>query len=442
MKKSANEIINNSKTLFMGDLTKNELILTTCYNSLILLVELAEKEQIEPKILTSDGGILKLSAEIISTGKISVPIFKKILNFLYSSCKMSEKVAAYFKEKHADLIGKFLNSLLGHEFGSDIELFSVISGFIQSIYEDLSKLEKGMGQEIIKSLKKIIIETNIQSEYMSKIDSIIKTLDKAKMSAGGEEIPENSENASPELVQLKKESELLISQINACSISFEIFAELFTQEEINDISEEIDENEKIEENDVKMEDNEIAENYKENLGDENLDAALFSAILIKSQKILNAENIGHLKSLKSASEIIQVCDKMRLNATSCLINLSLNRHKKFIEFSKIISGTDTLILGLFKELFEPTDAPTKQSIVEERISTFVKIIFEKYDSELKISKFISETDIPKILEATKLQNENIQANIVYILGIILKNMQHSKDLNKVYFLGYFCIGNL
>ena len=397
--------------MFASDVTKYEALSTACYISAELISELADKELARTKLLEEKRNLIKLSGDLISTGKISIPLFKRILTFLYSACKMSGEIAIYLRDSHKDLLNKMINTLLKKEVNEDYELLAGIVGLICSSMQNLESLDKGVANEVLNILRKIVVKTSPKESFFVKVDNLIKSCDEEKEQEKIEEIRKS----------LGQGANVWTSEASANSIVLEVLAELFTSEECPEQN--IKDYDDIGE-DIKME--EEKSSYVETMADILIDKEFVDAIINKCTPFLTEDKCFQLKSLREASNIVKAAEKLRKNAYSCLLNLILNCPKKI----GINENIKQLIINSLKEIV----SASKANYLKEHISTFVKVSFERLTNDLHLEGSITQSDLSFILTAIQLMNnEEMQKNIISVLGVLLKSITHSLEFNKVSF---------
>eukprot|EP00826_Nyctotherus_ovalis_P030010 TRINITY_DN2381_c0_g6_i1.p1 TRINITY_DN2381_c0_g6~~TRINITY_DN2381_c0_g6_i1.p1 ORF type:complete len:346 (-),score=66.44 TRINITY_DN2381_c0_g6_i1:351-1388(-) len=316
---------------------------------------------------------------------------------------MSGDVAAYLRESHKEILSKMMNTLIKKEVGEDYELMAGIAGLICASIEDLKSIDKQAAAEILRIFHTILTATSPPDTFFTTIDASLKAFSEEQDEAKVEEIRK----------QMSQAAAVWVSEANANGIVLEVLAELFTSEEIT---------EEESEEDMKMEEE---TSYVETMADSLLNEELISAIIKRCTAFITNDKYLQLKSLRETSSVCKAAEKLRKNAFSCLLNLVLNRPKK------VASNTNLkgLILNSLKEIVGNT-SETKATYLREHISTFVKVSFERLNTELHLESSITQPDLSIILASIQTTSEKVQENVITVLGVLLKSMPHSLDFNK------------
>lgn len=396
-------MLENADKLFAGDLAKHELLLTASYTSAELICELADQELAKTKLLEEKSNLVKLSSDLIATGKISIPLFKRILTFLYAVCKMSEEIAVYFRESHKEILSKMMNTLIKKEVGEDYELMAGIAGLICASVEDLKSIDKQAAAEILRCFHTILTATSPPDTFFTAVDASLKAFSEERDEGRADELRK----------QLSGAAATWVGEASANGIVLEALAELFTSEETEEEGEE----------DVKMEEE---TSHVETMVDSLLNEELIDAIIKRCTSFITNDKYLQLKSLRETSSVCKAAEKLRKNAFSCLLNLVLNRSKKVASNAKLKG----LVLDSLKEIAGST-SETKVSYLREHISTFVKVSFEKLNAELHLESSVTQPDLSVILASIQTTSEKVQENVITVLGVLLKSIPHSLDFNKV-----------
>lgn len=391
----------------------------------MLIIELSDRTFVETYILGSDGGFIKLAGDIIDSGKISLPLFMQISSFLYSSCKASQKIVKYFSESHVGLIKRLNSLLINKESGNNSEILVVVGGLLYSLFENIASADEKLLAEIIRILKTVIEDTNPKQDYICNIEKHIKEIaDEAKKEEEVEEIRK--------IMEQKLTSWNSIANSN--TIALEILAELFsTEDDTMEMEYEEDKNQEEGEEDLKMDyAKEIEKDASETKADILLNATFLNAIFNKSLdwSIPNEEQ-EQLKSLREASDIFKKIDKIRIKAFDGLLNLLVNRTKKIGALLSPYKDIACIIINFIQEI---SLNASKDKVVFEKMSGFIKLAFEKYGEQMSstIQKLVKPENLISILQSTlNITNENVQLNMISIFGNLLKYVPHSKDINKV-----------
>ncbi len=408
-------MVENGQTLFAGDLGKFEILIITAFVSATLICELSERTVAEERLLEADGGMVKLASEIMMTGKISVPVFKGICGFLYTSCKMSQKVAEYVRTKQTALVAKLAGTLINKELGSDSELMLTVTGLLYSVIDELKPENKPLTEEILRVVKLAVVGTKPQADYADTVGKILGQLcEPARTEEDIEALSKSLEQAAAGWV----------SRANAVNMSLEILAELFTAGEEGMDTAGADEDEIAE--DVKMEEEAP---QVETQADVLLDAALLEAIVSKCDKWLTSEWSEGIKRVREVSSVVRTAEKIRINAYGCMLNLILNRTKKM---STMSSSFLHLIVAAIHELCTLSKEQKKPDLVHERISTFAKVCIEKLGGSFHLPDLLPLPNVMSLLGAIQTGvHEVIQQNLISVLGAFLKAVPHPADTNKV-----------
>eukprot|EP01022_Parablepharisma_sp_SALTPOND_P033603 TRINITY_DN89119_c1_g1_i1.p1 TRINITY_DN89119_c1_g1~~TRINITY_DN89119_c1_g1_i1.p1 ORF type:complete len:486 (-),score=53.84 TRINITY_DN89119_c1_g1_i1:1403-2860(-) len=392
-----------------------ETVLTAGYMSASLICELADKELAENKLLSPSGGIVKLACEIINTGRISPSLFKKLTNFLYIACKMSQKLASYLKKNHKLLFRKITTSLIKRELGSDLELLATVAGLVFSAAENLEG-ETATINEVLHIVKFAVGETDPFNDFSLNIAPFISKIEK-------------EEEAEETRKTLEHNVAMWANTANANNIALEIFAELFTSEEDDEEMQDIPEGS---DEDLKMDyEGEPDPVQVETKVDAVLDEKVVKALMRKCENWINLELEAKLKAVRETEEIIKVAEKTRMNAYACLLNVVLSRSKKLISLCEKEESLAQLVHNSLKELMKEKAEPHKSRCLFERISVFVKVTLEKIGPSLNLPAVFPAAEIPIISKAIQVEVfQGIQLNLISALGCILKFVPHSFEQNK------------
>jgi len=431
MKETCKDFILCSKPLFEGEIQKMETILIAGYNSASLIFELSDKETIEKKMMLNSkiaathGNLLNLACELIDTGRISILFFKKIAGFLYTACKITPKIPSFISKNYSKLLLKLFNALHENQLKIDSELQIIITGLIYLINsENGICADSNILSEVQKNILFTICEIDPEEHILQNIRKIKEELQKT------ESQPEELKNVENIHKIFDNDLKNWLIMLNANNIGLEILAEMLAtdepESEINSNYEEMLEDEKIvEKMDIEnSEDEKIIEN-------DFINEKLIKMVIKKTNNFITPDIEIQLKSLKEAEGIIKSLEKMRMNAYAVLLNLVINKSKKFITcFAKISEFTQFLYISY--ENFCMLKNSLQNSILSERIIIFIKISLEKYGQILNLQTYFKPVDIMKISEMlTSEICENILLNLISICGILQKYIPHGLEQNKI-----------
>lgn len=401
----AKELIDSSHKLFESDISKIMAFIDIGYTSITLICELSDKELVEQRFLQGEGGIIKFTCQISTSGKISVELFKKVVNFLYVASKMSQKITEFLRNDHNSIIGNLTKALIKSELGTDPEFVVIISGLIFSVKETLTSHEEApILKEILRIIKLIVTETNPVNDFNVSIGVLINQLKE-----------EHNEKVIKEIYEeIGKYTETWMINGNANNVALEILAELFTSEDNQCLYE-----------DDKMDDIEETKT----MADSILDKKLVLSLIHKCENWITPILEVQIKSIKETGKILKLAEKIRMNAFGCLLNLIVNKRQELLDSCNEENNLSTLICASLKELESPKVDPRKSYYLYERISTFIKLSLETMGANLHLG--ITGDDA--VLLSNYIQSETseiIQLNLISALGCILKTVPHNNLQNK------------
>ncbi len=369
---------------------------------------------------------------MVSSGKVSVELFKRLGSFLYATCKMSQKVATYIKLKHAGMVKKLVSSLAHREFGTDIELWALAGGLVFSVLEEeeqgnYNAADKAVAQEIVQMVRFIIGETKPDEEFRVNVEPKLGWKEDGLDDKTEEEKDRAGDLAREDLIQ---SASMWLSMANANNIALEVLTEMFTAKEPEGAMETGEEELKEETcTEMHREDEDISSPAAV---DEILDARLVRAVIFRCGNWLSIETEAALKGTNETADIIRTVGKTRMNAYGCLLNLAVNRSKKLIATlgaDKI--AVTKLMLESFRAVIASGTDRRKSRCLFERMSLFLKLSLEKLGAALGIGTTFAP-ELAALSAGVQAEVcEAIQLNLVGAIGSILKLTPHSDSQNKV-----------
>jgi len=373
--KASKELIECPQVLFEADICRIHETLSVSYTSGTLICELADKKLVEDKLLIPDGGILRLTCEVIKAGKIQLDLVKKLVNFLYVASKMSQRVAESLHANDYSIIKSLTNLLIQKQLGGDLEFQSIVAGLIFSIRGTLEYKEDDLIMKEILNITQFII--NKSDPYNDLFNNVLKE---------------------------EQDVKYWTVVVNANTIALEVLSELFTSEDPP-------------EEEVKMD---CTEELKTR-ADSILDEALINSVIRRCEKKEIPQEV------KEAGQIQSAIEKMRIESFGCLLNFVINKSQELLKLSN--TSLANLIYQSIKEL-----SNANSHYLFERISTFTKVSLERLGSDLDLSSSITEHEIQRLCNLIQtITSETIQLNLISILGCILKYVPHTIEQNKVCF---------